>query len=431
MDHHTTSIPPLPEEYFCPLPPLDPGLPRAVRRAGPRRVTAGVLLVLAGLTAAGAVAVSTCTLCYAVSPEGAPPLAFVSRAESYAQAVSQVEAQVSAILEDDYAYEAATEVSLTIAPRERVQTSQELADSLMETVEQVQAAWVLTVDGTAAGACADQETIQQALAQAETHYATADTITLTCLSQVEVTENYRPAEETLLSAEDLTAVLLGEGENGPLLDVETVEEITYTQVLPAPVQEEESADLILGQRETLVQGTDGQEVRTDRVTRRCGVETGRENLAAEVSVQPVATVVQVGTAQGAEAARGRFLWPVTGRITSPFGPRTLFGTYGFHTGLDIANTAGTPLQAAAAGTVRFAGTKGTYGNLVQVDHGNGFVTYYAHCAQLLVQEGETVEQGQTVALLGSTGRSTGPHCHFEIRWQEEPIDPALCLPELS
>lgn len=440
MEHHTKpsaagrrgpASPPLPEEYFCPLPSPDPVPPGVICRTGRRRVTAGALLVLAGLTAAGAMVVSTCTLCYAVAPEGSPPLAFVSRAETYTQAVCQVEEQVSAILEDDYAYEQPAQVSLTIAPRERVQTSQELADSLMETVEQVRSAWVLTVDGSPAGACADRESIDRALAQAETHYATADATAVTCLSQVAVTEDYLPAEEPLLTADDLTDLLLEAGENGPLLQVETVEETTYTQLLPAPVQEEETADLILGQRATLAEGSDGQEVRTDRVTYRCGVEVARENLAAETCVAPVPTRVGVGTAQGAEAAQGRFLWPVTGRITSPFGPRYLFGTYGFHTGIDIANAAGMPLQASAAGTVRFAGAKGSYGNLVQVDHGNGFVTYYAHCAQLLVEEGEAVEQGQPVALLGSTGRSTGPHCHFEIRWQEEPIDPALCLPELS
>jgi murein DD-endopeptidase MepM/ murein hydrolase activator NlpD len=65
--------------------------------------------------------------------------------------------------------------------------------------------------------------------------------------------------------------------------------------------------------------------------------------------------------------------------------------------------------------------------LVIVDHQTGYLTYYAHCSQLLVQAGDQVAQGQTIALVGSTGRSTGPHCHYEIRWQEEPLDPALCL----
>ena len=96
--------------------------------------------------------------------------------------------------------------------------------------------------------------------------------------------------------------------------------------------------------------------------------------------------------------------------------------------IDIAAASGTPIAASAGGTVIWSGSKGTYGNLVKVDHGNGFVTYYAHCSQLLVQAGDTVAQGETIALVGSTGRSTGPHCHFEILWQGELLDPLACLP---
>ena len=96
-------------------------------------------------------------------------------------------------------------------------------------------------------------------------------------------------------------------------------------------------------------------------------------------------------------------------------------------GLDIAAPNGTPIAASAGGQVIWAGPKGTYGNLVKIDHGNGFTTYYAHCSELLVQEGDQVTQGQTIALVGSTGRSTGPHCHFELLWQDELLNPQLCL----
>lgn len=122
------------------------------------------------------------------------------------------------------------------------------------------------------------------------------------------------------------------------------------------------------------------------------------------------------------------IWPVTGRITSPFGPRTIFGGEDFHRGLDIAVPLGTPISAAAGGQVIWSGEKGSYGNLIQIDHGNGCVTYYAHCSELQAAVGDWVAQGQTIALVGSTGRSTGPHCHFEILWQGERLDPQNCLP---
>ena len=103
--------------------------------------------------------------------------------------------------------------------------------------------------------------------------------------------------------------------------------------------------------------------------------------------------------------------PVSGTITSRFGRRSR----GTHTGLDIATSTGTPVGAAAAGTVTYAGRKGTYGNLVVIDHGNGVQTYYAHCSSIAVTAGQHVSQGQTISTVGSTGNSTGPHLHLEIR----------------
>lgn len=103
--------------------------------------------------------------------------------------------------------------------------------------------------------------------------------------------------------------------------------------------------------------------------------------------------------------------PVSGTITSPFGRRSS----GTHTGLDIATSKGTPIGAAASGTVTYAGPKGTYGNLVVIDHGNGVQTYYAHCNTINCSVGQTISQGQTISTVGSTGKSTGPHLHLEIR----------------
>ncbi|MBR3614103.1 MAG: M23 family metallopeptidase [Clostridia bacterium] len=103
--------------------------------------------------------------------------------------------------------------------------------------------------------------------------------------------------------------------------------------------------------------------------------------------------------------------PVAGTITSRFGRRS----GGTHTGLDIANSTGTPIKAAAAGTVVYSGYKGSYGRLVIVAHTNSIQTYYAHCSRLYVNAGQTVSQGEVIAAVGSTGNSTGPHLHLEVR----------------
>lgn len=115
--------------------------------------------------------------------------------------------------------------------------------------------------------------------------------------------------------------------------------------------------------------------------------------------------------------------PVSGTITSRFGSRRS----GTHTGLDIATSRGTPIKAAASGTVIYAGWKGSYGYLVVIQHSDTVKTYYAHCSKLYVSDGEQVSQGETIATVGSTGNSTGPHLHLEIRVNDAPRNPQTYL----
>lgn len=124
------------------------------------------------------------------------------------------------------------------------------------------------------------------------------------------------------------------------------------------------------------------------------------------------------------------IWPAHGAITSPFGGRLdpVNGGSAVHEGIDIANDYGTPIVATAAGVVKYANYSGGYGLMVEIDHGNGFTTRYGHNSTLLVTEGMSVHQGDTIALMGSTGKSTGSHSHYEVRSYGEAIDPALFLP---
>lgn len=123
---------------------------------------------------------------------------------------------------------------------------------------------------------------------------------------------------------------------------------------------------------------------------------------------------------------GRFVWPVSGRITSMFG-QIVQGKP--HRGLDIGAWVGTPVLASDSGYVVFAGWDRTgYGNLVVINHGNGFVTYYGHLSKILVKRGDSVAQGQQIGTVGNTGRSTGPHLHFEIRYNNVYRNPLGFLP---
>lgn len=122
---------------------------------------------------------------------------------------------------------------------------------------------------------------------------------------------------------------------------------------------------------------------------------------------------------------GAMIWPLAGPITSDFGWRThpITGSQRFHSGIDIGGDYGDPIYAAQAGTVEYAGWISGYGNAVIINHGGGISTLYGHCQSLDVSTGQSVAQGELIAECGSTGNSTGPHCHFEVRVSGEPVNP--------
>ena len=126
---------------------------------------------------------------------------------------------------------------------------------------------------------------------------------------------------------------------------------------------------------------------------------------------------------------GAMIWPLGGPITSDFGWRVhpITGAQRFHSGIDIGGDYGDPIYAAQAGTVEYAGWISGYGNAVIINHGGGISTLYGHCQSLEVSTGQSVAQGELIAECGSTGNSTGPHCHFEVRENGEPVNPLSYL----
>lgn len=132
---------------------------------------------------------------------------------------------------------------------------------------------------------------------------------------------------------------------------------------------------------------------------------------------------------GIPVSDSTFATPVRGTVTSPFGERIhpIKGTESFHSGIDIGAPLGTPIRASRDGTVKFAGTSGWYGLTIILDHGNGFTTVYGHCLSFDVREGQKVKKGQAIGSVGSTGVSTGPHLHFEIRVDGKAVNPSQYL----
>lgn len=158
--------------------------------------------------------------------------------------------------------------------------------------------------------------------------------------------------------------------------------------------------------------------------------------AADRAAQAAAAAAQASSGGGGGSdyyqpvsGSGALIWPVNGVVTSPYGYRThpIFGTTIYHSGIDIGVDYGTPVHAADGGVVVEAGWISGYGYAVIIDHGNGLSTLYGHNQELAVSEGQSVSQGQVIAYAGSTGNSTGPHVHFEVRANGDPVDPSAYL----
>lgn len=151
--------------------------------------------------------------------------------------------------------------------------------------------------------------------------------------------------------------------------------------------------------------------------------------AAAAAAAAAAAQTSAGQGQGASdnwvQGTGQLGWPVSGEITSPYGYRVhpIWGTTIYHSGIDIGVDEGTPVHAADGGVVVWSGWMGGYGYAVVIDHGNGLSTLYGHNSELAVDEGQSVAKGQVISYAGSTGNSTGPHVHFEVRVNGDPVDP--------
>lgn len=208
--------------------------------------------------------------------------------------------------------------------------------------------------------------------------------------------------------------------------------------LQSQQQEQERArnqlDTLADERRNLVAAADAQrrhiasevaEIEDLSATEEANLEVLIRQRQAEIEAAREAARRAAGIV-GGESAPGVLAWPVAGTITSPFGYRRspFGGGMEFHQGLDIAAPMGTTVQAASGGTVISAGWYGGYGNYILIDHGGGMATGYGHLSQIFVSAGQPVQKGQAIGAVGSTGMSTGPHLHFEVRLQGKPTDPA-------
>lgn len=204
----------------------------------------------------------------------------------------------------------------------------------------------------------------------------------------------------------------------PLVHVEAVYKKAVRGTIEFKAEYVKDTKLASGQSKVTQQGQNGEKEVVYRFRTRDGVKVGQEKLGATVIKEPVTKIVAQGSraylasrgggsSRAASGGSGNFRWPTTAsRLSQRYG--------GGHTGIDIDGDTGDPVYASAGGVVTFAGYSGGYGKCILIKHSNGLVTRYAHCSSLSVSSGDTVSSGEVIGRVGSTGRSTGSHLHFEV-----------------
>lgn len=231
-------------------------------------------------------------------------------------------------------------------------------------------------------------------------------------------------EDTIIKPDQVIKIVRAE----PYLTVISKGTKVVNEVIPFNVVTQIDSKLAYGKRVIREYGKDGEKKVTYNYVEENGKTIEKQVVKEDIVTEPVRQLVAkgpnppravtVGTSRGSGNISG-LVWPLSGRITSYYGYRWS----GFHTGIDINGVTGQPYIAAQAGVVVSAGWGGNYGYMLLVDHGNGVATRYAHSSKLLVKTGDQVSKGQTIALVGSTGRSSGPHLHFEVLINGDHVNP--------
>ncbi len=240
-----------------------------------------------------------------------------------------------------------------------------------------------------------------------------------------------PVDELVLSNPELQPDRLQVGQEikisrtSPLVDVITTYKDTRQEEILFQVQEKVDENLYLGERKVVQSGKAGQREVEYQVTMENGVEINKVEIKEKIIEEPVHQVVAKGARKllAFRGGNGRLAYPAGGGIVSPFGTR--WGRP--HLGVDIAGGQGSPVVAAEAGTVTSAGYEGAYGMCVDISHGGGVVTRYAHLSSAAVKSGQSVERGQFIGRIGATGNATGPHLHFEVIVNGAHKNPALFI----
>ena len=400
-----------------------------------------------------------------------------SEAEAQA-AVENVESSISRMLGSRYSLSPESLSYTTgVAYRGALVEEADLEEALSQSLRVVEHGYALYVNGDFIGATQTEGALDELMAQVATPYRNENTVSIDFVEDWEIRECDLPledftnladvalllnsvkageqtytveagdcwsviAEDHNMTSQDLLRMnpgydidklqigdVLVTSQQVPYLTVRATQMEYYVADIPYEIEYVDDNTMWEGDTRIITKGAYGTADTVARVTYEGVNEVERVIESQTTITEPVTEVQARGTLERPSwAPTGSFRWPTSGSITSKYGYRNIFGGSSFHGGIDIANSYGTDIVAADGGVVCYAGWMSGYGYLVQIDHQNGYVTYYGHNSSLLVSVGDKVFKGQHIAEMGSTGRSTGNHCHFEVRVNGERTNPINLLP---
>lgn len=428
------------------------------------KLKSSISLCVIVLTALTVITAANYRVGYTVKVENTV-LGTVATKGEYYEVLDEVKEEVDNISEIEFVPKTNEEFSMEIVPVNNFTEKEELAENLKAISDGMKEAYTITKDGEFVIALEDEETasllkeeylehfksqgefvevsyavdvavstghvpediiytyeeakVQMLKGKVVTHEVSEDD------TLEQIAENYDVAPEEILEDNEIEAISVGQSlkiyTGEPLISIKTVEYINGNVEIPFEIVQQEDASIYEGQKRYKTKGVKGTKYLNAYITKIDGIITEENIIESKILAEPVTQVELIGTKElPPSAGTGSFIMPTSGRLTSSFGRR--WGRN--HAGIDLGAATGTPIYAADNGIVVESEYRSNgYGNIIKIDHQNGFITYYAHCSELFANVGDVVAKGDLIAAVGSTGRSTGPHLHFEIRHNDVPQNP--------
>lgn len=334
-------------------------------------------------------------------------MGYSSSINTYHDVVHQVNSEIISDFGEDAAIEKNVQTQVTLVKRTDITSTTELRNNVASLSEHMQNAYTLVVDGKNILNFTTKDDLDFAISEYTKKFS-IDASTVTTIQQISQIEQYC-SQNSLHTGQTGLDYLI---QNPSIIQVSSVKDEEHTEEIEFVENLEDDSTMYEGEVNITKAGENGTKRVVTRIIYINGVENSREIITDEITKESVTQLANIGTKpRPTGLGSGSFLFPTSGTISSTYGGR--WGRE--HKGIDIANKEGTDIIASDEGVVIFSGVQNGYGNIIILDHKNGFLSYYGHCQELLNKKGDIVEKGAVIAKMGNTGNSTGPHVHFEIR----------------